>query len=32
MRDERYHSVAITLHWLIAALVVTNVILGFGHE
>ena len=32
MQDERYHSVAITLHWLIAALVVTNVLLGFGHE
>ena len=32
MRDERYHAVAITLHWLIAALVVINLILGFGHE
>lgn len=30
--DERYNNVAITLHWLIAGLVVTNVVLGFGHE
>lgn len=30
--EDRYNNVAIALHWLIAALVVTNVILGFGHE
>jgi cytochrome b561 len=30
--DERYNNVAIALHWLIALLVVINVILGFGHE
>ena len=32
MTDERYHAVSIALHWLIAALIVTNLILGFGHE
>jgi cytochrome b561 len=30
--DERYNDVAITLHWLIAVLVLINVALGFGHE
>jgi cytochrome b561 len=29
---QRYSSVAIALHWLIAALIVLNLILGFFHE
>ena len=31
-RDDRYTSVAIALHWAIAALVLANIFLGIVHE
>ncbi len=31
-RRDRYDSVAIALHWSIAALVIVNLILGLGHD
>ena len=31
-RDERYSTVAITLHWLIAFFIIVNLIVGIGHE
>ncbi|MGZ8408126.1 MAG: cytochrome b [Caulobacteraceae bacterium] len=32
IRTDRYTTVAIWLHWLIAAMIITNIALGFGHE
>ena len=32
MMDARYSSVAITLHWLIALLVLFNLFVGIGHD
>ena len=32
IEDDRYTTVAIALHWLIAVLVLANIALGVGHE
>lgn len=32
VQGERYSGVAIALHWLIAVLVIVNLIVGIGHE